>query len=276
MSVTGEPDGEPMKSAVAVADLFTGMYAVTAILAALRHAERTGEGQHIDIVAARLPSRDAGQSWRELSCCLAQAPKRVGNHHASIAPYEVLATATATSCLRLAMTASSAPSARSPASRSRTTDRFANNDDRVINRSDAHATRLAPSCVNAPRMTGSPRLKRRAFRAGRSIRSTASVRGSARACARRCGNGDAQRTALSSVSPPIPPHEQDPARDAHQRRRSWAEILMTFCRTLLDADETELRRLREARRDLTHVIAAIRSEQGAGTRRLGRLSSSKE
>ena len=52
MSVTGERDdlgGGPQKVGVAVADLFTGMYASVAILAALRHAERTGEGQHIDM-----------------------------------------------------------------------------------------------------------------------------------------------------------------------------------------------------------------------------------
>ncbi len=53
MSITGQPDGapgaEPLKVGVAIADLFSGMYAVTGILAALRHAERTGEGQHLDI-----------------------------------------------------------------------------------------------------------------------------------------------------------------------------------------------------------------------------------
>ncbi len=52
MSVTGERDylgGGPQKEGVAVADLFTGMYATVAILAALRHAERTGEGQHVDM-----------------------------------------------------------------------------------------------------------------------------------------------------------------------------------------------------------------------------------
>jgi crotonobetainyl-CoA:carnitine CoA-transferase CaiB-like acyl-CoA transferase len=92
MSLTGEPEGEPMKSAVAVADLFTGMYATTAILAALRHAERTGEGQHIDMSlldcqVAMLAN--LGASYLNSG----EKPQRVGNHHASIAPYQVLATA---------------------------------------------------------------------------------------------------------------------------------------------------------------------------------------
>lgn len=91
MSVTGEPAGEPMKAAVPIADLFTGMYAVTSILAALRHAERTGVGQHIDIslldcqlaVLANL-----GASYH-LS---GEEPRRFGNAHAAIAPYQVFAT----------------------------------------------------------------------------------------------------------------------------------------------------------------------------------------
>jgi crotonobetainyl-CoA:carnitine CoA-transferase CaiB-like acyl-CoA transferase len=49
MSITGEPDGEPVKVGVGIADVMCGMYATTAILAALHHRERTGEGQHIDV-----------------------------------------------------------------------------------------------------------------------------------------------------------------------------------------------------------------------------------
>ena len=92
MSLTGEPNGEPMKSAVAVADLFTGMYAVTSVLAALRHAERTGEGQHLDVSLldcqiAMLANLGANY------LVSGQKPQRLGNQHASIAPYQVLATA---------------------------------------------------------------------------------------------------------------------------------------------------------------------------------------
>ncbi|MEQ1490477.1 MAG: CaiB/BaiF CoA-transferase family protein [Terricaulis sp.] len=91
MSLTGEPTGEPMKSAVAVADLFTGMYAVTTILAALRHAERTGEGQQLDVSLldcqiAMLANLGANH------LVSGETPKRLGNQHASIAPYQVLAT----------------------------------------------------------------------------------------------------------------------------------------------------------------------------------------
>ena len=49
MSVTGEPDGEPLKAGVAIADIMAGMYAAVAILAALRHRDRGGPAQHIDI-----------------------------------------------------------------------------------------------------------------------------------------------------------------------------------------------------------------------------------
>ncbi|MGH6949725.1 MAG: CaiB/BaiF CoA transferase family protein [Vitreimonas sp.] len=92
MSLTGEPAGEPMKSAVAVADLFTGMYAVTAILAALRHAESTGEGQHID--AALLDAQIAMLANLGANYLLSEAAQqRLGNQHASIAPYQVLPTA---------------------------------------------------------------------------------------------------------------------------------------------------------------------------------------
>ncbi len=92
MSLTGEPDGEPMKSAVAVADLFTGMYAVSGILAALRHAERTGEGQHVDI--SLLDCQVAMLANLGASYLVSgEKPQRLGNQHAAIAPYQVFATA---------------------------------------------------------------------------------------------------------------------------------------------------------------------------------------
>jgi crotonobetainyl-CoA:carnitine CoA-transferase CaiB-like acyl-CoA transferase len=92
MSLTGEPAGEPMKSAVAVVDLFTGMYAVTAILAALRHAERTGEGQRLDI--SLLDCSVALLANLGASYLLSgEKPTRLGNQHAAIAPYQVFATA---------------------------------------------------------------------------------------------------------------------------------------------------------------------------------------
>jgi crotonobetainyl-CoA:carnitine CoA-transferase CaiB-like acyl-CoA transferase len=96
MSITGQPDGaaggEPMKVGVAVADLFSGMYAGTAILAALRHAERTGEGQHVDVALFDCQiAMLANQASNYLVS--GKAPGRLGNAHPNIAPYQVFETA---------------------------------------------------------------------------------------------------------------------------------------------------------------------------------------
>ncbi|SNB62349.1 Crotonobetainyl-CoA:carnitine CoA-transferase CaiB [Arboricoccus pini] len=92
MSLTGEPDGQPMKVGVAVADLMCGMYAATAILAALRHRDRKGEGQQID-----LSLFDTQIAWlaNQGSSYLVsgEVPPRLGNEHPSIVPYRVFATA---------------------------------------------------------------------------------------------------------------------------------------------------------------------------------------
>ena len=94
MSVTGERDdagGGPQKVGVAVADLFTGMYATVSILAALRHAERTGQGQHIDMAlldtqVAMLANLGANYLVNDPR----QAPPgRMGNAHVNIVPYQV-------------------------------------------------------------------------------------------------------------------------------------------------------------------------------------------
>ncbi len=95
MSITGQPDGapgaEPMKVGVAVADLFSGMYAATAILAALRHAERTGEGQHLDV--ALLDCQIAMLANQASNYLVSgTAPGRLGNAHPNIAPYQVFQT----------------------------------------------------------------------------------------------------------------------------------------------------------------------------------------
>ncbi len=92
MSVTGErddlPGGGPQKVGVAVADLFTGMYATSAIVAALFHRERTGQGQHIDI--ALLDAQVA--MLANLSAAYlasGRVPGRMGNAHQAIVPYQV-------------------------------------------------------------------------------------------------------------------------------------------------------------------------------------------
>ncbi len=88
MSLTGEPEGEPVKVGVGIADIMCGMYASNAILAALRHRDATGEGQHIDIALV-----DTQIAWlaNEGVNYLAsgQAPKRRGNQHPNIVPYQV-------------------------------------------------------------------------------------------------------------------------------------------------------------------------------------------
>jgi len=91
MSITGERDdlgGGPQKVGVAVADLFTGMYATVGILAALRHAERTGQGQHVDMAlldvqVAMLANLGANY------LVSGKVPGRVGNAHQNIVPYQV-------------------------------------------------------------------------------------------------------------------------------------------------------------------------------------------
>jgi crotonobetainyl-CoA:carnitine CoA-transferase CaiB-like acyl-CoA transferase len=91
MSITGERDdlgGGPQKVGVAVADLFTGMYAALAILAALRHAERTGEGQAIDM--ALLDTQVAMLANLGANYLVSgKVPGRAGNAHQNIVPYQV-------------------------------------------------------------------------------------------------------------------------------------------------------------------------------------------
>lgn len=88
MSVTGEPDGQPQKVGVAVADIFTGVYATTAILAAVHQRARTGEGQHIDMALFDVAtSVMANQAMNYLAS--GKAPNRMGNAHPNIVPYSV-------------------------------------------------------------------------------------------------------------------------------------------------------------------------------------------
>ncbi len=89
MSITGAPGGEPQKVGVAVSDIFTGLYSVIAIQAALRHAEATGQGQHIDM--ALLDSQVAVLANQNMNYLISgNSPVQMGNAHMNIAPYEVL------------------------------------------------------------------------------------------------------------------------------------------------------------------------------------------
>ncbi|TDT77474.1 formyl-CoA transferase [Litoreibacter halocynthiae] len=87
MSLTGEPEGRPMKVGVGIADVMCGMYATVGILAALRHRDSTGEGQHVDIALV-----DSQIAWLinegVAHLTTGKERKRQGNEHATIVPYQ--------------------------------------------------------------------------------------------------------------------------------------------------------------------------------------------
>ena len=88
MSITGDPDGQPQRAGVAVTDLFTGLYSVAGILAALHQRERTGKGQHIDMALLDCAvAATANQAMNYLAT--GTPPGRTGNYHPNLAPYQV-------------------------------------------------------------------------------------------------------------------------------------------------------------------------------------------
>ncbi len=92
MSVTGEADAEPMKIGVALADVLTGLYAANAIQAALMHQLKTGEGQYIDMALLDVQVATlANQAMNYLAT--GNNPKRLGNAHPNIVPYQAFKTA---------------------------------------------------------------------------------------------------------------------------------------------------------------------------------------
>lgn len=92
MSLTGETGGEPMKVGVALTDIFTGMYASVAVLAALAHRDRTGQGQHVDLALLDVQVAVlANQASNYLVGGM--VPQRLGNSHPNIVPYQAFPTA---------------------------------------------------------------------------------------------------------------------------------------------------------------------------------------
>jgi len=92
MSVTGEPDGQPMKVGVALSDVMTGLYAANAIQAALIHQLRSGQGQYIDLALLDVQVATlANQAMNYLAS--GENPKRLGNAHPNIVPYQAFQTA---------------------------------------------------------------------------------------------------------------------------------------------------------------------------------------
>ena len=92
MSITGQEDGEPAKVGVAIVDVTAGLYASHAILAALHHRDKTGEGQYIDVALF-----DSQLGWlvnvAQNYLVSGSRPKRFGNAHPNIVPYQVFQTA---------------------------------------------------------------------------------------------------------------------------------------------------------------------------------------
>ncbi|MEX2240670.1 MAG: CaiB/BaiF CoA-transferase family protein [Burkholderiales bacterium] len=87
MSVTGEPDGEPQRAGVPIADIITGMYASIAICAALAHRAQSGQGQHLDL--ALLDSQIALLAYQNTNYfATGKPPGRIGNLHPNIVPYQ--------------------------------------------------------------------------------------------------------------------------------------------------------------------------------------------
>jgi crotonobetainyl-CoA:carnitine CoA-transferase CaiB-like acyl-CoA transferase len=136
MSITGDPDGSPQKAGVAISDLFTGLYGVIAIEAALIARERTGRGQYVDLALFdSMTTMLANQAMNYLAS--GQSPKRMGNAHVNLAPYQTLPVADGWLIVavgndgqfaRLCGVLGLEPLARN--------QRFATNPGRVVNRAD--------------------------------------------------------------------------------------------------------------------------------------------
>jgi crotonobetainyl-CoA:carnitine CoA-transferase CaiB-like acyl-CoA transferase len=151
MSLTGEPDGTPMKVGVPVADLFAGLYGTIGILAALRHREQTGMGQQIDI--GMLDTHVAWLANQGMNYLASGTnPPRLGNQHPNIVPYQVFATADGHIVLSIGNDATFARFCREFGLADRLDDaRFTTNAARVANRALVTET-LAP--VLAQHATG--------------------------------------------------------------------------------------------------------------------------
>lgn len=88
MDLTGEPDGAPQKIGVAFADIFTGLYGVIGVLAALRRRDQTGEGEWVDM--GLLDAQVGVLANQALNYFVSgKAPRRLGNAHPNIVPYQV-------------------------------------------------------------------------------------------------------------------------------------------------------------------------------------------
>lgn len=135
MSLTGEPDGMPMKTGVAIADIMAGMYAVTGILAALHARTHTGKGQFVDIALF-----DTQVAWLanlgQYYLTSGNLPPRMGNAHATIVPYQVFEVADGHLILAVGNDSQFAKFCEFAGQPWARDARYATNSQRVINRAE--------------------------------------------------------------------------------------------------------------------------------------------
>ncbi|WP_137937223.1 CaiB/BaiF CoA-transferase family protein [Chitinivorax sp. B] len=133
MSLTGEPDGDPQKVGVALTDIMTGLYATIGVLAAMAHRDRTGEGQHIDMALLDVQVAClANQAMNYLATGI--APKRLGNAHPNIVPYQAFPTADGDMILAVGNDSQFAKFCEVAGQAWAQDERFATNRARVANR----------------------------------------------------------------------------------------------------------------------------------------------
>jgi crotonobetainyl-CoA:carnitine CoA-transferase CaiB-like acyl-CoA transferase len=146
MSITGAPDGEPQKVGVALVDVLAGLFASVGILAALRHRDRTGTGQRVEVnllssLLAALVNQASGYTIAGV------LPGRMGNAHPSISPYELYETGAGDLVIAVGNDRQFAALCEVIGAPALATDpRFAGNADRVAHRDQLRTelvTRLA-------------------------------------------------------------------------------------------------------------------------------------
>jgi crotonobetainyl-CoA:carnitine CoA-transferase CaiB-like acyl-CoA transferase len=158
MSITGEPDGEPHKVGVALVDVMAGLHAAIGILAGLRHRDRTGEGQlvEVDLLSTTLFAL-ANQASNWLTAGL--IPGRMGNQHPSIAPYETVHAADAPFVIAVGNDAQFATTCSLLGLEALMSDeRYATNAARVTNRASLipaleRTLRTAPAAIWVERLS---------------------------------------------------------------------------------------------------------------------------
>jgi crotonobetainyl-CoA:carnitine CoA-transferase CaiB-like acyl-CoA transferase len=139
MSITGEPGGEPLKAGFAIVDVLAALFATTGVLAALRHRERTGEGQRVEVnLMSSILCALANQSSTFVTT--GRVPTAMGNKHPSIAPYETFHASDRPFIVAVGNDRQFARLARVVGEGWMSDDeRFATNPARVVNREELHS-----------------------------------------------------------------------------------------------------------------------------------------